>query len=257
MRWLLILGLALDIAGAAIIAWPIVYARRGELREEGTMRWGRNAWVIIARTREQRFVRFGVLLLGVGFAIQLGAYVWSLDGALETGLAVVAVLALAALTLPTANSLANRGLPHYRERSGRSSAIQDVRDVYQVRELKDVPLFWRIAAGRELTRSETTLDAYISHGRWVADCSCSGGIVASPELDEAACTDCGTVFPIRFPEARPEIEKVLLARAEDKNRNWRPGETIGQLQAENAEHGVPALFVGGDVSERPPASFEK
>lgn len=221
------------------------------------MRWGRNAWVIVARTREQRFVRFGVLLLGVGFAVQLGAYVWSLDGALETSLAVAAVLALAALTMLAASLLANRGLPRYRETPGRSSTIQDLRDVYQVREIEDVPLFWRIAAGRELTRSEATLDAYISHGRWVADCFCGGGIVASPELVEAACTDCATVFPIRFPEARPEIEQALLARPEEKNRNWRPGESIDQIQAENAEHGAPALFVGGGVSERPPASFEK
>lgn len=75
MRWLFIIGLAVDVAGAATIAWPIFYARRGELREEGTMRWGRNAWVIVARTREQRFVRLGVILLGLGFVCQLVAYI--------------------------------------------------------------------------------------------------------------------------------------------------------------------------------------
>ncbi len=232
MRWLLILGLALDVAGAAVIAWPIVYARRGELREEGTTRLGRNAWVIVTRMREQRFVRLGVALLGAGFAVQLGAYVSGLDDALETGLAVFAVVAHVVLAIPAASRLANRGLPRHTETAS-SHRIQDVRDLYQVRDLSDVPLYWRIAAGCELTRSELTLDAYISHGRWVADCSCGAGIVVSPVLGEAACTDCATMFRLRFPEERQGIERVLLARPDVRNRNWRPGETIERLEAEN------------------------
>jgi hypothetical protein len=252
VRWLFIIGVAFDLAGAAVIAWPMFYARRGELREEGTARWGRNTWVIVARTREQRFVRLGVLLLGIGFLLQLGAYVALLDSGSEVALAVLVVLALVTVSVLLAVRLANRGLPRYRDSATTGSVIEDVRDIYQVADLDDVPTFWRISVGRALTRSGQTLDAYVSDGRWVADCPCRGGIVASREMAEAACLDCGTVYAIRFPENAGEIEAVLLARPRKENQNWRPGETLADLRSENRNHGIP-LFVGGAVSERAPA----
>lgn len=254
MRWLFIIGTALDLSGAAVIAWPIFYARRGELREEGTMRLGRNAWVIVARTREQRFVRLGMILLGLGFVCQLVGYVARLHGATEIGVAVVLVASIIGAALAVVIWLANVRLPRYREVDQTASTlrIEDITDIYGVRDLNDVPLFWRIALGRDPVASDAVVESYVSHGRWVADCVCGGGIVTSPDLDHATCLDCGTLYQVRFPDNREEIESVLLGRPDKRNRNWRPGETMESLQAENAQHGAP-LFIGGDISSSRPS----
>jgi hypothetical protein len=250
-RWLFIVGLGFDLAGAAVIAWPILYARRGELREEGTMRLGRNTWVIVARTREQRYVRFGVLLLGLGFLCQLVAHIADLSGIVQIGLGALVVLVVFGSALLISAWRANRGLPRYAQKSTRQGGIEEIRDLYQVRELSDVPLFWRIAAGQELKRGDAIVDVYVSHGRWVADCPCGGGMVGSPELEEVACTDCATLYRVRFPDERErqQIEALLIARPHKKNRNWRPGESVEDLRADNVQHGIPPLFLGGAVSE--------
>lgn len=80
--------------------------------------------------------------------------------------------------------------------------------------------------------------AYVSEGRWVADCPwCAGGVSVWLAMTDACCYDCGRVLPVTFPSADDVLvaELLLSARAERK-QNWRPdqGETVADLQAENA-----------------------
>ncbi len=85
--------------------------------------------------------------------------------------------------------------------------------------------------------------AYVNHGRWVVDCPwCSGAEFA---FEEGAffCESCRNAGaggkPIRalFPATRQAIERALDGRPV-QNRNWRPGESLQQLRAENIEHGL-------------------
>ena len=44
---------------------------------------------------------------------------------------------------------------------------------------------------------------------------------------------------VAWPADKVAIEAVLLARPRYINRNWKVGETLAELQAENRENGVP------------------
>lgn len=100
---------------------------------------------------------------------------------------------------------------------------------------------------RELHTSKTRLVAYVSDGRWVADCpggpdgNCGGGMAAWPEHEHACCLDCGTVYPIDFPHGQEiaEATEALDARL-PMHRHWRPdrGETAEDLRVENVERGL-------------------
>jgi hypothetical protein len=100
------------------------------------------------------------------------------------------------------------------------------------------------------------IDAYMNHGRWVADCPAGN----ETQLETFTCGTCGYSalvdtghayieclahgwHSVRFPAERKEIEAVLRERPVDeltgaKHANWRPGETVESLRAENVGHGV-------------------
>ena len=88
--------------------------------------------------------------------------------------------------------------------------------------------------------------ASVNHSRWIVECptaGCGGAQVASETDPRFLCHLCqnaaagGKWLHVVWPgiEERAEIERVLLARELD-NRNWRPGETIDFLKAENIAH---------------------
>jgi hypothetical protein len=93
-----------------------------------------------------------------------------------------------------------------------------------------------------------TVDVYINHGRWVVECEiCASAVVAEPEDPLFICPTCGgggtwrrVTFPA--PAVRARIEALLLLRPGFRNaapnRNWRPGESLAKLRAENLEHGI-------------------
>lgn len=135
---------------------------------------------------------------------------------------------------------------------------------------EDVEAFWEEHAAARVERgfppyatapnrnaavkSRQHLTAYVSDGRWVAQCpggpngSCNGGIAAWPEHAYGCCLDCGTVYPIDFPAAHTiaEATEALLARPPE-NRHWRPDEeTPEQLRHENIEHGYTPRAEPGD-----------
>lgn len=110
--------------------------------------------------------------------------------------------------------------------------------------------------------------AYVYSGDWVADCPRACGNVehlyarinprnpASPrtvQLPAFACSYCKlTDVPIDWPTDMADIMAVLMLRPIPHTRNWYPqghdtavkhrvphGQSIDELRAENAEHGIP------------------
>jgi len=94
----------------------------------------------------------------------------------------------------------------------------------------------------ELIPSGETTFAFVSDGRWVADClACNGGIAVWVGMADGCCYDCGRVWQIVFPApvdvARAE---TVLDKRPETNRHWHPdkGETVEDLKAENAINGI-------------------
>ncbi len=82
------------------------------------------------------------------------------------------------------------------------------------------------------------VSARIESGFWVATCECGAGNGVHPEWERARCFACGAVHRVRLPRQWRAIEHVLLERPLSETRNWKPGETLAGLRAENREHGV-------------------
>lgn len=122
----------------------------------------------------------------------------------------------------------------------------------------------------------TRARAYVYAGDWVADCPRNCGNVehlyarsnprnpASPravQLPSFYCSYCKLgdteTVPVDWPPNMMEIMTVLMLRPIPHTRNWYPkdhdtalkyriphGQSIDDLRAENAEHGVPATAGG-------------
>jgi len=95
------------------------------------------------------------------------------------------------------------------------------------------------ADGQQVRLDRRTLVAYVSEGRWVADCpGCRAGIAIHPEWTTAACLGVGCYrlyTSIAVPTDWVEIETALDVR--DKvNQNALPGETAAALEVENEIH---------------------
>lgn len=109
---------------------------------------------------------------------------------------------------------------------------------------------------------EQSTRAYINHGRWVVECQCGNAVEAVPrpvthpghsaphqirvgqkryrcepwgvEADPSGF--CGSTYTVIWPRNARRIVAVLNYRPRH-NQNWRPGETVALLVAENLEHG--------------------
>ena len=88
----------------------------------------------------------------------------------------------------------------------------------------------------KLHDNSTITYAEINHGRWLINCECHGAAVTCRTAKIACCFDCGRVhLVVKFPRNAAKIESILLARPM-ANRNWKKGETVKFLMAENVEH---------------------
>lgn len=107
---------------------------------------------------------------------------------------------------------------------------------------------------------------FMSWGRWVARCPtgcgvieqrgrCDDGTIGGLGCDRFTCRashgGCGLRCGVAWPADIADLERVLLARPIPANRNWTPGQTLLQLVAENAAHGIlPAAAVDGPPRDR-------
>ena len=84
--------------------------------------------------------------------------------------------------------------------------------------------------------------ARVNWSRWLVDC---------PEVSTHAmqmtygeplftCGTCGAQAEVVWPpeEMAYGIERLLLMRPDEANRNWHPGETLVDLMMENGAHGI-------------------
>ena len=88
--------------------------------------------------------------------------------------------------------------------------------------------------------------AYVNQGRWVADCptpGCGGAMALVRGAMGFLCGACLNVEvgyryrPLSWPVEAVEAEAVLSVRMLPEQANWRPGESIAALEAENEAHG--------------------
>lgn len=90
--------------------------------------------------------------------------------------------------------------------------------------------------------TERTVRAYANHGRWVWDCPCGCAQVCSAVDPRAFCVGCFNGgdgwWPVVWPARVDDIAELLGRRPDEEARNWKPGETLEQLQAENLSLGV-------------------
>lgn len=126
------------------------------------------------------------------------------------------------------------------------STVQDVRDAWVAFGLEhgwvDAETGLRTPGSALIDATSSTLEAFVSDSRWLADCPCGGGIASWPEHPHGACLDCGHVYTIRFPapaELAAAVE-VLERRPDPRTRYYDPraGETVLDLKAENASRAV-------------------
>lgn len=84
--------------------------------------------------------------------------------------------------------------------------------------------------------------AYISHGRWVAECpgpNCNSAQYVSPDDPRFWCIACenayarGKWISVEWPQRWEARERVMLERPEVASRTAFPHETLQALKAEN------------------------
>lgn len=113
---------------------------------------------------------------------------------------------------------------------------------------------------------------YLSWGKWVARCprpgcgnaealgGCDDGTVGGLTETGFTCRTshdgCGLVCRARWPRNRVDIERLVMPRPAKSTRSWLPGETLGDLLAENMDHGLvpvvgdPIVIVGEGDDQR-------
>jgi ribosomal protein L37AE/L43A len=96
------------------------------------------------------------------------------------------------------------------------------------------------ALNARLGPKSVAVEVYANQGRWIVECpDCRGAQLASVADPRFMCNCCGNVQiggvyrPVVWPKAREQVEGLLADRPRE-NQNWRPGETVKQLRAENA-----------------------
>lgn len=109
----------------------------------------------------------------------------------------------------------------------------------------------------DISSATGTVQAYINHGRWIAECpsGCGHAVIATVSTPYFLCTNCGPRtnegqwFHIVFPDDRQGVETELLKRPETpatppnmpymvNTRNWKPSESVNDLRVENVTRGI-------------------
>lgn len=104
-----------------------------------------------------------------------------------------------------------------------------------------------------MTLVKFRIPAYFNYGRWVVSCCrCPWADEPRPGFPVFVCQECGVRAEIEWPaeEMRHGIVRMLHQRPDRTKRNWYPGETLIDLMAENAAHGLYA-DAPGDLTVEP------
>lgn len=89
------------------------------------------------------------------------------------------------------------------------------------------------------------LPARINWARWIVDCPhCASAVLVWLSTPLMLCLECwnesvgGRWRRVALPPDTQAVEAALAARPRHRTRNFEPGETVEQLEAENAVHRV-------------------
>ncbi|HXL43513.1 MAG TPA: hypothetical protein VN960_05580 [Gaiellaceae bacterium] len=246
VRWLFVLGLSLDIAGAVLVAFAVLGRTPGENRQEALSYYGANFWVVLIREREQARVRAGIFLIGGGFLLQLAGHLAGF-AAVWLFVAIACVGALGASAFLGGRWLADRAVPlrYYEDDElDLPDGVTDQRHAFRLRTKDEVETYERLYAekmvGREIIQSEESVKAQISGGQWMAPCPRDESTYFGvwPDRDRAVCSTCCISYRIEFPHGREQIERLLAMRPSEPDRRWEPGQTVEAVRAENEANGL-------------------
>lgn len=73
-----------------------------------------------------------------------------------------------------------------------------------------------------------TAQAYMNHGRWIADCphhDCGNALALRPKETQFYCappSGCQTIAEVEWPPDAAEIDAALSVRPVPTTRNWAP-----------------------------------
>jgi hypothetical protein len=173
MEWLIVVGVSIDLAGAALIGWSVYKQSAAERREEAQTRWGGNLWVILFREEEQAYTRVGISLLVIGFTLQLFGYVGGL-GRREGAVALAVAVLVAGAAFYGGRKWAGRSVPLKLSRSDERPGIGDERTNAGVETLQDVETLRSLRASRmsgtTLHRRPHVVMPEIGGGNWIFRC---------------------------------------------------------------------------------------
>lgn len=110
-------------------------------------------------------------------------------------------------------------------------------------------LFWQTGVAADFSAptapASAAVEAVVNHGRWIVSCpDCNGAQLACASDRRFLCNECGNVTvggkfrPVIWPRNLDAIEARLVRRTVKVARNWSPGETLADLDAENDANGV-------------------
>lgn len=132
---------------------------------------------------------------------------------------------------------------------GRDATGLSLREFYERADIVAALRRWginHVPLPHLLAPPETAALARINHGRLIVDCPDCGAawFVWREGPHQVYCASClnggvnGLWRPVRLPEQLEQIEALLARRPLPQQRNWHPGETLAQLEAENIAMGV-------------------
>lgn len=112
-------------------------------------------------------------------------------------------------------------------------------------------LGYKVPALAAVAADADPLPAEVRHGVWIALCPCGqiregvyGGGVVWVDRPYVWCPLCRNKAtgrrwrPVVLPAERMAIEAVLSVRPDAETQNWQPGESVADLLADNAAHGL-------------------
>jgi len=102
---------------------------------------------------------------------------------------------------------------------------------------------------RKRIDSKAPLPAFVDQDRWIAICTCGAGVACDPAWPAAYCYDCGTAWPITWPDekVKGDIEAALELRPAVATKSWCVDQAVATLAAENVKLGL----VEAPVEKRP------
>jgi len=136
--------------------------------------------------------------------------------------------------------------------------LRGTRQMLRVRDAKELVAMARSyakRAGLQVVERAEVLTPRVNHGRWIADCSCGGGVACDPSMTVAVCFACHddsdsadpvvAIAPVDWSGVDVAGVAMLLGdRPRAVRRNWESPETVADIAQESVNYGVYDAILG-------------